>query len=140
MKIDRERLAAHISEMAAAVELLQGYRSKSRSDFLRDPLIVRDTKYNFIIAAQAGIDICYHVTAAVLKKAPEDYGNCFALIGTLSGILPETAAKMMIMARFRNLLVHHYIKVEDGRVYDMLSEIGCFADFLSQLENVIARE
>lgn len=80
MNIDRERLAAYVSEIKTSVEILQGYRGLGKEEFLASPMRVRDAKYCFIIAAQAAVDICYHLSARVLKKAPSDYANCFELL------------------------------------------------------------
>lgn len=41
------------------------------------------------------------------------------------------------MAKFRNLLVHHYIKVDDERVYEKLDEISFFEDFINELAAAI---
>jgi uncharacterized protein YutE (UPF0331/DUF86 family) len=44
---------------------------------------------------------------------------------------------MTTMAKFRNLLVHHYIKVDDKRVYEKLYEIDCFEEFIKDLEKLV---
>jgi|GEM_PF-2601231 len=77
--IDKDKISANVAEIKTAVETLKGYREIDKETFLASPLIIRDTKYSFIIAGQASIDICYHLTARLLKKAPTGYGDCFEL-------------------------------------------------------------
>jgi len=36
-----------------------------------------------------------------------------------------------------NLLVHHYKKVDNSRVYDKLKEIDCFERFIKELEALL---
>jgi len=69
--IDKDKISAYVAEIKTAVETLKGYREIDKETFLASPLIIRDTKYSFIIAGQASIDICYHLTARLLKKAPK---------------------------------------------------------------------
>lgn len=135
--IDKDKITAYISEIKVALDNLKNYAKLDRQTFLSSPVSIRDTKYSFIIAGQAAIDLCYHLTAKLLKKAPSDYGNCFELLIETDKFNKETLKCMAVMARFRNLLVHHYIKVDDERVYDKLGEIECFEIFMQELEGVI---
>ncbi|GAB4414481.1 MAG: DUF86 domain-containing protein [Thermodesulfovibrionales bacterium] len=137
MMIDRDRITAYISEIKVALDNLKNYAGLERQTFLSSPVNIRDTKYNFIIAGQAAIDLCYHLAAKLLKKAPSDYANCFELLGETGTFRKETIKCMSNMAKFRNLLVHHYIKVNDEKVYDKLSEIDCFERFMEEIEKII---
>ncbi|MBI4378389.1 MAG: DUF86 domain-containing protein [Nitrospinae bacterium] len=132
--IDRDRIIAYVSEVRAALKILKEYSKLDKKTFLSSPVNIRDTKYCFIIAGQAAIDICYHLTANLLKKAPVDYSNCFELLSESGYFNRETLKKMMMMSKFRNLLVHHYIKVDDARVYEKLSETDTFEEFIQSLE------
>lgn len=135
--IDRNRLTNYISEIINALKVLKEYSKLTKEDFLNSPVTIRDAKYCFIIASQASIDICYHLTAKFIKKAPRDYSNCFELIKELRVFNEQTLRNLAIMAKFRNLLVHHYIKVDDSKVFEKLSEINCFEEFLEQLNLII---
>ncbi|MCX7794427.1 MAG: DUF86 domain-containing protein [Thermodesulfovibrionales bacterium] len=105
--IDRERITSYISEIKVSLENLKNYAKLDRTDFLSSPVVIRDTKYCFIIAGQAAIDLCYHLTAKLLKKIPSDYANCFEILAETGRFKKET---LNSMAKLRNLLVHHYIK------------------------------
>jgi uncharacterized protein YutE (UPF0331/DUF86 family) len=135
--IDRDKVTAYISEIKVSLDNLKNYATLDRQGFLSSPVSIRDTKYCFIIAGQAAIDLCYHLTAKLLKKAPSDYGNCFELLDETGKFNEETLRCMANMAKFRNLLVHHYIKVDDERVYDKLNEIDCFERFIQELEDIV---
>ncbi len=137
MTIDRDRVAAYVSEITASLKALREYRILDKQTFLSSPITIRDTKYCFIIAAQAAIDLCYHLTAKLIKEAPSDYGNCFELLDKSGYFNKETLKKMALLAKFRNLLVHHYIKVDDERVYEKLAETDCFEEFIKELNTAI---
>jgi len=135
--IDKNRVTAYVSEIKVSLDNLKNYAMLERQSFLSSPINIRDTKYCFIIAGQAAIDLCYHLTAKLLKKAPADYSNCFELLHETGKFNEETLRCMANMAKFRNLLVHHYIKVDNERVYDKLNEIDCFERFIQELEGVV---
>jgi len=138
--LDRDKVTTYISEIKTSVETLRGYARIEKEDFLSSPISIRDARYCFIIAGQASIDLCYHLTAKLLKKAPSDYSSCFNLLEETGRFNKETLRCMSSMAKFRNLLVHHYIKVDDERVYDKLSELDCFDRFIKDLEDLIREE
>ncbi len=57
-------------------------------------------------------------------RRPEDYKDVFAVLeeeGILNGSLSE---KLQNMAKFRNLLVHFYTKVDDRRVFAIMKKDG----------------
>lgn len=137
MKIDRDRVAAYISEIKVSVDTLRDYSKVDKQSFLSSPTTIRDAKYCFIIASQAAIDLCYHLNARLTKRVPADYGNCFELLGEHPPFDRVIFKKMALMARFRNLLIHHYIKVDNEQVYGKLKEIDCFDDFIKELDKVI---
>jgi uncharacterized protein YutE (UPF0331/DUF86 family) len=138
--LDRDKVTAYISEIKTSLDNLRGYAKIEKKDFLSSPISIRDARYCFIIAGQAAIDLCYHLTARLLKKAPSDYSNCFNLLEETGRFNKETLRCMANMAKFRNLLVHHYIKVDDERVYDKLSELDCFDRFIKDLEDLIRED
>ncbi len=135
--IDSDRIVAYISEIKTSIDILNTYKEIDKQTFLTSSGMLRDTKYCFIIAGQAAIDICYHLTAKLLKKAPTAYGNCFELLGESGFFSQDIIAKMSVMAKFRNLLVHHYVKVDNEQVYEKLSEIDCFERFCYELNNFL---
>lgn len=78
--------------------------------------------YRRFIAIEAALGLCYHVAARQLQKVPEEYAECFRLLHE-AGIIPAALSeRLQRMARFRNLLVHMYWKVDYNRVYDVLQE------------------
>lgn len=80
MTVDKDRVATYISEIKTSLNTLKNYKNLDKKAFLGSSVAIRDTKYCFIIAAQAAIDLCYHLTAKIVRKAPADYSNCFELL------------------------------------------------------------
>lgn len=76
----------------------------------------------------------------MIDRAPKDYSNCFEILRELKVFNQQTLKNMAIMAKFRNLLVHHYIKVDDSKVYEKLFEIKCFDEFLEGLNYLLKEQ
>jgi uncharacterized protein YutE (UPF0331/DUF86 family) len=91
--------------------------------------------FRFIVATEAAIDLCLHVTAKLLKQVPAEYAGCFKLLGEAGLIDDNLAAQLSQMARFRNLLVHHYFKIDYSRLRDIICgpELDDLAEFIKQI-------
>lgn len=55
-----------------------------------------------------------------LKRVPEEYAECFSLLGEAGIISPQLSRNLQRMARFRNMLVHLYWKVDYEQLYVVL--------------------
>jgi uncharacterized protein YutE (UPF0331/DUF86 family) len=108
-------------EIEDAVARLERLRSLTRADFVNSEDARDIACYRLLVAAEAALALCYHVSARRLSKVPEDYAGCFTLLRDAGLIDPELADRLGRMARFRNLLVHMYWKIDYDRVYDVIA-------------------
>jgi len=74
------------------------------------------------VATEAALDICNHLAARRGARSPEDYADCMAVLQEIGAIGPDLRDRLARMARFRNLLVHVYARVDDGEVYRVIDE------------------
>ena len=132
MTLDPDVVRWRCTEIEDSIGRLEQLTALSREQFLAD----RDSQdiacYRLLIAIEAALALCYHVTTRRLRKAPEDYAACFATLGE-AGVLPaDLSDRLQQMARFRNLLVHVYWKLDYGRVYDIVhSDVADLRRFAS---------
>ena len=93
-----------------------------REEFLADQDLLDLASYRLLVAIEAALQICFHVSAQRVHRVPEEYAECFSILGE-AGILESGLARdLQQMARFRNMLVHVYWEVDYRRVYDILQE------------------
>jgi uncharacterized protein YutE (UPF0331/DUF86 family) len=120
VNLDRLReLAGHVRN---SVRQLRELGEPSREAFLAEPRSVNSAKYLLIVATEAALDICNHLAARRGARSPEDYADCMAIMAEIGVIDDDLKARMMRMARFRNLLVHLYARVDDGQVHRVIRE------------------
>ena len=117
-----DRIRQLIGEINASLHKLSRYASLSEKEFLADPDKVDSSKYNLIVAIEGAIDICNHIVARAGGRAPNDHADCFAVLGELNILSPNFVERLKEMAKFRNLLVHLYWKVDNKEIYKILKK------------------
>jgi len=132
VNLDRLReLAGHLRD---AVRQLRELGRTSPESFLADPRVLNSAKYLLIVAAEAALDICNHLAARRGARSPADYADCMTILAEIGVLDPDLTARLVRMARFRNLLVHLYARVDDAEVYRVIEE--SLGDFDRYLESV----
>jgi len=120
VNLDRLReLAGHLRN---ACRELRTLAAPGAHAFLADQKTVNSAKYLFIGAAEAALDICNHLAAKKGGRSPEDYADCMAILEEIGVIGQDLRVRLSKMARFRNLLVHLYWRVDDREVFRLASE------------------
>ena len=72
------------------------------------------------IAIEACLDVGKHIIAQDRYRFPVDNKDVFIILAE-EGIVPQDLLPNLIdMARFRNLMVHDYARIDDGIVYGIL--------------------
>lgn len=139
VNLDRLReLAGHLRN---ACRQLQELKSQEADAFLSDAKTVNSAKYLLIVAAEAALDICNHLAAKQGGRSPEDYADCMAILGEIGVLETDLKIRMSKMARFRNLLVHLYWKVDDREVFRVIREnLGDFDLYLRAIGRYLRAE
>lgn len=120
MTLDADVIRARCGEIEQALDRLARIRTAGRAAFLADADARDIACYRLLLAIEAALALCYHVSSRQLKRVPDDYAGCFSGLAE-AGLLPaELSLRLQQMARFRNLLVHVYWVIDYGRVFDVL--------------------
>jgi uncharacterized protein YutE (UPF0331/DUF86 family) len=133
MSLNQDLIRARCQEIEESIERLESIKEKGREEFLKDRDLQDIACYRLLIAIEATLSLCYHVAAKRLKKIPGEYAECFAILaeaGIIQGALSERLQKM---ARFRNLLVHIYWKINYEAVYEIIQQNLSDLRFFSQI-------
>lgn len=139
--VNLDRLRNLAGQLRDALRQLREIGQTPREAFLRDPRAVNSAKYLLIVAAEAALDICNHLAAKRGGRSPEDYADCIGILAEIGAIDEELKARLVRMARFRNLLVHLYWKVENDEVYRVIVEdLGDFDRYLASIGRYLKAE
>lgn len=137
MSLNPDLIRTRCGEIEDSVSRLERLRVLSRDAFLADQDTLDLACYRLLVAIEAALALCYHVSAKRLHRVPEEYAECFANLRD-AGIIPDDLTeRLQQMARCRNLLVHMYWKIDYGQVYDILqrnlADLRAFAAAMAHL-------
>jgi uncharacterized protein YutE (UPF0331/DUF86 family) len=79
MSFNADLIRARCAEIEESVTRLEKFRTLSLEAFLSDRDTLDVASYRLLIAIEASLALCYHVSASRLHKVPEEYAACFAL-------------------------------------------------------------
>ncbi len=120
MILNQELILTRCQEIEDSLERIKRIREMTKEEFLKDKDAQDIACYRLLIGIESALNLCYHISAKYLKKVPEEYAECFIILSD-AGIIPESLSEnLQKMARFRNLLVHMYWKIDYGTVYDII--------------------
>lgn len=92
------------------------------------------------LAAEALLDSGNHVLVAHFNVSPSDYEDVIAQLGEQGVLTPALRDRLRGLGGFRNILVHGYVDIDRGRVYDTLhAELEDLIAFADELEAFLKR-
>lgn len=118
--INYELITDKLADIKKSVALLNTIGQVEPQKFYKDEILVSGAKYQLILSIEAAQSICNHLAARVAKEAPKSFADCFRILGDNGILSGDLVQKLISMAKFRNLLVHQYGKVDNSIVLDIL--------------------
>ncbi len=117
-------VAERLKRLAEYVDELHEYRGKASSFqvYQEDTMLRRAVERTLQIAVESCLDIGRRLIALEGFRFPEDNKDVFQVLAE-EGVVPrELLPALLDMARFRNIVVHNYAKLDDARVYGILKK------------------
>lgn len=129
--VDAERLRRVLQRVTDDLAWLRRYAARNPADLLADPAGLGHVKYLFVTALEGCIDAAHHVCASEGWGPPETNADAMAVLGR-HGVLDEALTDAMAAAaRFRNVLVRGYVRVDDGQVVAHLQRLDDLDRFVA---------
>jgi uncharacterized protein YutE (UPF0331/DUF86 family) len=138
LEYDIERMTRLMAEAQNALQNLHELAELDEEEFLKNKHYASSAKYNLLVAIEACIDIAYHLISKNKLRLPRDYADSFRVLEENDIIDKELARRLILMARFRNRLVHIYWDVDDRVIYRIITEnVGDIEEFLYNLRKTL---
>jgi len=110
------------------------------SDYAADENLQAATERRLQLTIQACIDIAEQVVALRGLRLPESAADSFAVLREAGYLAADQAETMKKLVGLRNILVHDYLSLDTGRVYEELHRhlrsLEEFAHFCALLPEV----
>lgn len=120
--------------MERSLRVLRELRRGGRDAFVSDEVVQDRAARNAQLLAQACADIALHIIAASGASVPETYAEALTALGSAGVIATSLAERLAGAVRLRNVLVHGYIDLDHGRLFDELGWIEDAAEFAVVIE------
>ena len=120
--IDKDTIKEKLTKLSKAISLLEEYKLVPRKDFLINFTINSAAQFNLILGIEIIMDIGNHILTEKYQIHPKAYKEIIEMLGKYE-IVPQNFARENIeMAKFRNLIIHQYGKVDMKKVYQNLQK------------------
>lgn len=111
-------------KLTAVRRMLDGIRSLPLDElaaFTADPRMVAAGDSYLRRALEAMLDLGRHILAKGFGRAPAEYAEIARQLGEAGVLDPARSARLVVMARYRNRMVHFYDEISDEELYGILS-------------------
>lgn len=117
-RADRRQLAMFLGEASEALEVARRIVAKyGLEEFIQNLEARYALRYSLVLMVEALADAVTLILEADYGLAPESYRDAMLLAGE-KGVVPyNVAVELAKLASLRNILVHRYWRVDDGRLY-----------------------
>lgn len=123
MRIDIERINEKLQDIQKAINRIGAFKSTGKEEFLTIEDNIYIFRSYFLIAIEAAISICYHLSAKLFKIASSEYSGCFELLHNKGIISKELKEGLVKLTEIRNRMVYRYKKVDYRFLYESIDGI-----------------
>ena len=135
--VDRDALSGRISALETYLAELQAFLTGSRDQFVREPSLHHLAERYLHLACESVLDVSHHVIADQGYRLPGSYKDAIDLLQQEGLLDADLAGRLKRWMGLRNLLVHLYLEIDHGRIYDAISEdlddLHAFASRMARL-------
>lgn len=117
-----EQLQARLDVLRANLEKLARIPQGSYDEFASDFRNVAATLHLLQTSIQALIDLASYLLAERALPAPRTSHEIFERLEEAAVVPPGTAARFAGIVGFRNRIVHLYERIDERRVYEILTQ------------------
>lgn len=140
MPIDKKVVGARLAALEQYLGYLRDLATVEAGTFATDPRTYASAERFLQLAIESIFDIGTHCIAALGLPRPERYADVLPALASAGVIRTETAAALLSISGFRNMLVHDYMRLDRRRVHEFLnSRLDGLRDFAADLAAYLSR-
>ncbi len=136
--IDRRRVEHLVNYVQEMLNRLQSHQGKSFEEFAENFQAVDASLYELQTMLEAISDIAMHVVTGANLGSPNSRPEAIEMLAKNEIIPQDLAEKISQAVRLRNIIVHHYPRVNLRTVYDVIQDgLGDIVDFCAEIVNYL---
>ncbi|MBU0464893.1 MAG: DUF86 domain-containing protein [Proteobacteria bacterium] len=134
--VDKELLSRKISNLSYYISELKGAKDINWEKYTSDLRSKAFIERYLHLAIEEVFDIANHLVSFCRWREPTGYRDLFSVLQE-QGVIPDNQlSTFQNMASFRNMLVHHYEKIDDEVVFGLfkkrLSDFTVYIDLVRE--------
>ena len=132
--VDKDLILAKASSVKRHLRRIEEKRNIDLNIFLKDIDRQESILFNLQMAIQNCIDIAAHIISDEGLGVPGSTNEMFYLLEENGYLDHDITEKMVKAVGFRNLIVHEYVKIELGQVFEIaLKDIKDLNEYLKSI-------
>ena len=120
--VDKILIMRKLADLETYINQMQEYSTITVKEYSKNWKIQRIIERTLQMMIELCADITNHVIADKKYRVPTSYGDTFQVLEEEGLISDEQCNTMKKMAQFRNIIVHHYDKVDETIVVNILRQ------------------
>lgn len=138
--VDKQLILRKLSQMDEYLGQLRGFSDIDVKGYANNWKTQRIVERTLQMLIEICVDIANHLVSDEKLRTPESYTDVFFVLGEAGILFDEMVATMQDMAKFRNVVVHSYDKVDAALVVHLLKQrLGDFDAFRAQIMEWLRR-
>jgi uncharacterized protein YutE (UPF0331/DUF86 family) len=136
--VDRTLILRKLSELEEYSGQLKEYANVIIEQYSRDWKVQRVVERTLQMMIETCVDIAGHIISDKGYRVPTTYADTFRVLYENGILNKELFQSMGKMARFRNIIVHHYDKVDAEIVMGILRrDLNDFSAYKDAIVNIL---
>jgi uncharacterized protein YutE (UPF0331/DUF86 family) len=117
------------------------YSNISVKEYSEDWKVQRIVERTLQMMIEICVDIASHIVSDAGYRVPKSYADTFRVLHENENISEDLFGKMEKMAKFRNIVIHQYSKVDAEIVVNILKrDLNDFLDFKKAIINLLKKD
>ena len=137
IKINRDLILTRFNKLDQILENLRELKEIEKETFLSNYKNYFSAQRALEITINICIDIGNHIVSLNNKEKPETFTDIIKILTKLKVINDELGIQLTKMVRFRNLLGHFYLEIDNTIIYSILQ--NNLKDFVSFKESILRK-
>ena len=136
--VDRQKLSNRLNALEDYLTEIRALAALPREKFIREPSFHHLAERYLHLACEAVLDMANHVISEEGYRQPGTNEESITVLEEEGILSPELAERLRRWMGFRNVLVHLYLEIDHGRVYDAMTEdLGDLEEFASRISTFL---
>jgi len=133
--VDKTLILRKIAELSEYLDQIQEFQDISIQTYTSDWKTQRIVERTLQMMIELCADIASHIISDAAYRVPKTYSDTFRVLHENAILTEELSDKMERMAKFRNVVVHQYDKVDAEIVVGVLK--NHLSDFVGFKESIV---